>query len=101
MFGDAGRLRSPPSQYAGNARVNATITAERFASAPPVVKLAIVVAGRPNFSVSHARVCRSISFAAGEVRQLASCGLYMATSVSAITDASVTLGLKRPKYRGC
>ncbi len=42
-------------------------------------------------------MCRSISFAAGEVRQFASWGLYMATSVSATTDASVTLGLNRPK----
>src|SRR5881396_3502999 len=97
MAGDAERLRSPSSPYSGNARVNATITAERFDSAPPVVKLAAVAAGRPNFPASHASVWRSISFAAGEVRQVASCGLYMATSVSAITDASVTLGLNRPK----
>jgi len=73
------------------------MTAERFASAPPFVKLATALAGKPNLPVSHARVCRSISFAAGEVRQVASCGLYIATSVSATTDASVTLGLKRPK----
>src|SRR5437762_2565632 len=97
MVGDAGRLRSPPSPYSGKARVKATITAERFASAPPVVKLALVDAGRPNLPVSQASVWRSISFAAGDVRQAASCGLYMATSVSAITEARVTLGLKRPK----
>jgi len=61
------------------------------------VKLALAPAGRPNLLASQARVCRSISFAAGEVRQVASCGLYIATSVSATIDAGVTLGLKRPK----
>ena len=73
------------------------MTAERFASAPPFVKFAMALAGKPNLSVSHASVCRSISFAAGEVRQAANCGLYIATIVSAMIDASVTLGLKRPK----
>ena len=34
---------------------------------------------------------------AGEVRQLASWELYMATSVSAITEGSVTAGLKSPR----
>ena len=73
------------------------MTAERLASAPPLVKLAIAVGGKPNLSCSHARVCRSISFAAGDVRQVASCGLYIATSASATIEATVTLGLKRPK----
>ena len=31
--------------------------------------------GRPNFAASQPSVCRSISFAAGEVRQLANCGV--------------------------
>ena len=53
--------------------------------------------GSPNFAASQPSVCRSISLAAGDVRQFANCGLYMATSVSAMTDASVTLGLKSPK----
>src|SRR5438045_1296164 len=100
IAGDAGRLRRPASPYSGNARVNARITADKFDSAPPVVKLAAVAAGRPNFPASQASVWRSISFAAGDVRHVASCGLYIATSVSAITDARVTLGLKSPKYRG-
>ncbi len=86
-----------PRQYSGKALVSATITAVRFASAPPVVKLALASFGKPNFDASHASVCRSISFAAGDVRQVASCGLCMATSVSATTDANVTLGLNRPK----
>ena len=54
----------------GKARVSATITAERFASNPPLVKLARALAGKPNLAASHASVCRSISFAAGEVRQV-------------------------------
>ena len=53
--------------------------------------------GRPNFSASQPSVYRSISLAAGEVRQFANWELYMATSVSATTEASVTLGLNRPK----
>src|SRR5947207_12335834 len=97
MVGDAARCRSPPSRYPGKARVNATMTAERFDSAPPVVKFAKALEGRPNLPVSQPSVCRSISFAAGEVRHVASCGLYIATSVSATIDASVTLGLKSPK----
>src|SRR5438128_1461712 len=101
MAGAAERLRSPQSPYSGNARVNATTTADRFASAPPVVNVALVVSGRPNLPVSQASVWRSISLAAGDVRQAASCGLYIATSVSATTDATDTLGLNRPKYRGC
>ena len=39
-MGDAPSAPSPCSPYAGSARVNATITAEKFASAPPVVKQA-------------------------------------------------------------
>jgi len=65
------------------------------------VNVALVVSGRPNLPVSQASVWRSISLAAGDVRQAASCGLYIATSVSATTDATDTLGLNRPKYRGC
>src|SRR5205809_4283657 len=97
MAGAAGRLRRPSSPYPGNRRVRATTTAERFASAPPLVNVALVEAGRPNFAASHASVCRSISFAAGDVRQVASCGLYIATSASATIEATVTLGLKSPK----
>ena len=33
----------------------------------------------------------------GDVRQAANCGLYIATSKSATTEATVTLGLNRPK----
>src|SRR5277367_4371865 len=97
MVGDAGSPRSPHSPYSGNALVSATMVAERFASAPPLVNVAAVSAGSPNLAVNHASVWRSISFAAGDVLQVASCGLYMATSRSATTDASVTLGLNRPK----
>jgi hypothetical protein len=68
-----------------------------LASAPPLAKVAGAFAGKPNFDASHPSVWRSISFAAGEVRQAASCGLYIAASVSATTDANVTLGLNRPK----
>jgi hypothetical protein len=77
--------------------VRATTTALRFASIPPLVKVATELSGSPNFELSQRSVCRSISFAAGEVRQFASCELYMATIVSATTEASVTLGLKSPK----
>src|SRR2546426_1035549 len=71
--------------------------ARSLANLAVLVKLATASAGRPNLPVSQPRVCRSISFAAGDVRQVASWGLYIATSVSPMTDASVTLGLKRPK----
>src|SRR5579883_2520859 len=100
MVGFAARCRTPCSPYSGKARVNATTTAERFASAPPVVKEALAFAGSPNLQRNQARVCRSISLAAGDVRQVASWGLYAATRVSAITEAMVTLGLNNPKYRG-
>ena len=59
-----------------------------------------VFSGIPNFCTSQPSVCRSISLAAREIRQFASCGLYIATSASATTDAQVTLGLDRPKWRG-
>src|SRR5580658_6508992 len=97
MTGDATRLRRTSSPQPGKACASAAMTAVRFASAPPLVKVAIALDGRPNLLVSQPRVCRSISFAAGEVRQLASCGLYAAASVSATTEESVTLGLNRPK----
>ena len=77
--------------------MRATTTAERFASVPPLVNVAMELRGRPNFSASQPSVCRSISLAAGEVRQFANWELYMATRVSATTEASVTLGLNRPK----
>src|SRR5215831_4201391 len=99
MTGALSKRRRPPSQKHGNARANAAITAEKFDSAPPVVKLAAVPVGKPNFSASQRSVWHSISFAAGEVRQVASCGLYIAVSVSPTTEAGVTLGLNRPKYR--
>ena len=73
------------------------MTAERFASAPPLVKFAIAVSGKPNLPMSHASVWRSISLGPGEVRHVASCGLYIATSASPTIEATVTLGLKRPK----
>src|SRR5438067_8493496 len=88
---------SPCSPYWGKARVRATITAERFASAPPLVKLALALVGNPNLPPNQASVWRSISFAAGEVRHAASCGLYIATRVSAMIAAAVTLGLNSPK----
>ena len=44
------------------------MTAERFASAPPLVKLAIDSGGNPNLVANHVSVCFSISFAAGDVR---------------------------------
>ena len=64
---------------------------------PPLVKVAMVSAGRPNLAASQPSVCRSISLPAGEVRQLASWELYIATRVSAITEGSVTAGLKSPR----
>src|ERR1700677_1558109 len=97
MAGSPERWRKPRSPYSGNAQVSATTTAERFASEPPLAKLAMESVGSPNPLANQARVCRSISLAAGEVRQFASCELYMATSVSATTEARVTLGLYRPK----
>src|SRR5947209_8157676 len=97
MTGDAANCRSPPSPNSGNTRASATTTAERFDSPPPLVKFETVQPGRPNLPASQVSVCRSISFAAGEVRQAANCGLYIATSKSATTDATVTLGLNRPK----
>src|SRR5580692_10367067 len=97
MAGSPERERRPCSPYSGKAQVSATTTAVRFASEPPLVKVAMESAGRPNLSASQARVWRSISLAAGEVRQFANWELYMATSVSATTEARVTLGLKRPK----
>ena len=42
-------------------------------------------------------VDRSADGFEADVRHVANCGLYMATSVSATIDARVTLGLKRPK----
>jgi hypothetical protein len=39
--------------------------------------------------------------AAGAWDQPPTCGLYSATSASAMIDEACTLGLKRPKYRGC
>src|SRR5277367_6835049 len=97
MVGCAASLRTPWSPKSGNARVSATMAAERFDSAPPLVKLAAVLGGNPNLAANHARVCRSISFAAGEVRHVANCGLCMATIVSATIDGNVTLGLNRPR----
>src|ERR1700679_3908261 len=97
MAGSPERWRKPRSPYSGKAQVSATTTADRFASEPPLVKVALESAGNPNLPANQASVCRSISLAAGEVRQFASCELYMATRVSATTEARVTLGLNRPK----
>ena len=78
------------------------ITAERFASAPPVVKFALVVGGQAESGRPATAACaaRSRSPPARCARSPAA-GCTSATSVSATTDATVTLGLKRPKYRGC
>src|ERR1700723_8023 len=97
MVGSPDRWRKPRSPYSGNAQLRATTTAERFASEPPLVKVAMESVGNPNLLANQASVCLSISLAAGEVRQFASCELYMATSASATTEARVTLGLYRPK----
>src|ERR1700759_1184580 len=97
MVGIPLRWRRPNSPYSGKVCFKAQITAERLASVPPLVKVAREVLGNPNFAASQPRVWRSISLPAGEVRQLANWELYIATSVSATTEASVTLGLKRPK----
>src|ERR1700721_1635333 len=97
MAGSPERWRKPRSPYSGNAQVSATTTAERFASEPPLVKVAMESVGNPNLAANQASVCRSISLAAAELRQFPSFELYMATSVSATTEARVTLGLYRPK----
>src|SRR4029434_2671274 len=98
VFNPATPLRS----YSGNRCARATTMAERLASRPPLVKLADEAStSNPSARAKYLSVARSTSLAAGECDHVASCGLYAATRASATMDAVDTLGLKRPKYRGC
>ena len=94
----AERREARRSPYSGKARVSASDHRRqvRFRAAAREGRAGRRPAGR-TWPPATASVCRSISLAAGDVRQVASCGLYAATSVSAITEADGHARVEEPE----